>query len=86
MKKTLLAATLTAAVAVGPITAQDEATMNAEREGVVAAALDYMEGALLGDVDRMARGVHPQLNKVVVSTNRETGRQSRFTQPVRRHA
>jgi hypothetical protein len=75
MKRFLVAALLLG-VLVGPAVAQNGNDMAAEREGVIAAALDYMEGALTADVDRMARAVHPVLTKVVVSTNRQTGRQS----------
>jgi hypothetical protein len=44
-----------------------------ERAGVEAAALDYIEGAYSGDADRMARAVHPELNKVLLARHRETG-------------
>jgi len=74
--KRFLVAVLLLGVLVGPAVAQNGNDMAAEREGVIAAALDYMEGALTADVDRMARAVHPGLTKVVVSTNRQTGRQS----------
>jgi hypothetical protein len=59
----------------GPAKAQNSADTAVEREGVVAAALDYMQGALTVDAERMARGVHPELTKVVISTMRQTGRQ-----------
>ncbi|KPJ93185.1 MAG: hypothetical protein AMS18_05865 [Gemmatimonas sp. SG8_17] len=75
MKKTLLA-TLITAVAVTPVVAQEGATMEQEKEAVIAAARDYMEGALNADAERMARGVHPELTKVVISTYPQTGRQS----------
>lgn len=48
-------------------------TPEAEAAAVRAAALDYIEGAYSGDAERMARGVHPQLNKVVVVTHPRTG-------------
>lgn len=47
-----------------------------DEDGVIAAARNYMEGALTADADRLARGVHPELTKVVIGTNRDTGRQS----------
>jgi hypothetical protein len=37
-----------------------------EKEAVVAAAMDYMEGAHSGDVSRIERSVHPELTKVSV--------------------
>ena len=49
--------------------------MEQDKEPVVAAARDYMEGALNADAERMARGVHPELTKVVVNTYPQTGRQ-----------
>jgi hypothetical protein len=75
MNRTLMAA-LVCMVAAAPIAAQSDPSVEAEREAVVAAALDYMEGALTADPDRFARGVHPQLTKVVIRTSRQTGRQS----------
>ena len=74
--KRILVAVLLLGVLVRPAIAQNGTDLAAEREGVIAAALDYMEGALTADADRTARGVHPGLTKVVVSTNRQTGRQS----------
>ena len=74
--KRILVAVLLLGVLASPAIAQNGTEMAAEREGVIAAALDYMEGALTADADRMARAVHPGLTKVVVSTNRQTGRQS----------
>ena len=74
MRRALLATWITAAV-VTPAVAQEGATMEQDKEAVVAAARDYMEGALNADAERMARGVHPELTKVVVSTYPQTGRQ-----------
>ncbi len=75
MRRTLLATWITA-VAATPAVAQEGATMEQDKEAVVAAARDYMEGALNADAERMARGVHPELTKVVVNTYPQTGRQS----------
>ena len=75
MRRALLATWITAVV-VTPAVAQEGATMEQDKEGVVAAARDYMEGALNADAERMARGVHPELTKVVVNTYPQTGRQS----------
>lgn len=44
-----------------------------ERDAVVAAAMDYMEGAHTGDVARIERSVHPELTKVSIRKVRETG-------------
>jgi hypothetical protein len=73
--RTLARTILLAAVAAGPATAQDGAQTGTENDGVVRAALDYMEGALNADADRVGRGVHIELNKVAVSTLPQTGRQ-----------
>ena len=73
--KTISLSTLIVAVAVAPMVAQNGVETDPEKEAVVAAALDYMEGALTADADRMARGVHPELTKVVIRTYPQTGRQ-----------
>ena len=72
----LLLAALTAGATVEAAAAQSRTSTQNEEAGVIAAAMNYMEGALTADADRMARGVHPELTKVVVNTNRDTGRQS----------
>jgi hypothetical protein len=74
MRRALLATWITTVV-VTPAVAQEGATMEQDKEAVVAAARDYMEGALNADAERMARGVHPELTKVVVNTYPQTGRQ-----------
>jgi hypothetical protein len=74
MKKFLVTAMVLTASA-GPAVAQNNADMEVERAGVVAAALDYMEGALTADADRIARGVHPELTKVVINTYPQVDRQ-----------
>jgi len=73
--KTISLMALVVTVAVAPAVAQNGLTSDPEEEAVVAAALDYMEGALNADADRMARGVHPELTKVVIRTYPQTGRQ-----------
>jgi hypothetical protein len=75
MRGTLLSIIVTV-VACGPAVAQDGSKMAAEKDAVVRAALDYMEGAVTADPDRVARGVHSELTKVVVRTLPQTGRQS----------
>jgi hypothetical protein len=72
----LLLATVAAAIAADAVAAQSATSARSEEAGVVAAAMNYMEGALTADADRLARGVHPELTKVVIGTNRDTGRQS----------
>ncbi len=74
MKKALSLACLIA-VAVAPVAAQQAQPSAADLAGIRQAALDYMEGALNADGDRVARGVHPELNKVTVATLPQTGRQ-----------
>lgn len=67
MKKLYL--TLVAsALAASPALAQSGDDMARERESVIAAALDYMEGAVYADAERVGRGVHAELNKVVISS------------------
>jgi hypothetical protein len=59
----------------GPATAQNGAWTEEDEAGVVATALDYMEGALNADAERVGRGVHEQLTKVIVTTLPQTGTQ-----------
>jgi len=73
--KGLLHTILMAATVTGVAAAQNGPEPTTDEEGVRQAAMDYMEGALLADADRVARGVHEELNKVVVSNVSETGRQ-----------
>ena len=73
--KSLLLTILLAVVAAGPAAGQDGAKFNEDEDGVVRAAMDYMEGAVTADAERVARGVHTELTKVVVRTLPQTGRQ-----------
>jgi hypothetical protein len=66
---------LIAALAAGPAAAQNGGGKRADEEGVVGAALDYMEGALNTDAERVGRGVHEELTKVIVTTLPQTGTQ-----------
>lgn len=59
---------LSALVMAAPSMAQNGPPATDDRSGVVAAAMDYMEGAVTADAERVARGVHPELNKVVINT------------------
>lgn len=49
------------------------------REAITRVALDYGEGWYEGDADRMARALHPELAKRMISTDPSTGR-SRLSQ------
>ena len=73
--KGLLSTILLATVAAAPATAQSGSHRGSDEQGIVRAAMDYMEGAVTADADRVARGVHEELNKVVVTTLHQTGRQ-----------
>lgn len=73
--KGLLPTILLAAVAAAPSNPQNGTTRESDEQGIVRAAMDYMEGAVTADADRVAGGVHEELNKVVVTTLRQTGRQ-----------
>jgi len=66
----LLAALL---VAAPPLAAQSEYT-DAQRDAVLAAAMNYLEGAETNDAERMAAAVHPELHKVLL-TRSQTGEQ-----------
>ena len=73
--KRVLAAVPFLGVLAGTAVAQEGANWQAERDAVTATALDYMEGALNADADRMARAVHPELTKVIIRTYPQVGRQ-----------
>jgi len=45
-----------------------------EKKAIRQAALDYLEGYYSGDAERMARGVHPELCKMIPVTLPQTGR------------
>ncbi len=64
-----------AAIPVPTARAQQNVASESERQAVVRAALDYMEGALDADADRVARGVHPELTKVTVTSAPQGGGQ-----------
>lgn len=71
----LIIALLLAALASTVAAAQEPRWSPEDEAGVIRAARDYMEGALNADADRVARGVHEELNKVIVSTLPQTGGQ-----------
>ncbi len=73
--KSILLTILIAVVAAATALAQDGANTNEDEDGVVRAAMDYMGGAVTADAERVARGVHTELTKVVVRTLPQTGRQ-----------
>jgi hypothetical protein len=43
-----------------------------EEAAIKQAALDYIDGSFSGDAERMARAVHPELNKVIPATLSQT--------------
>ena len=51
-------------------------TPELEKETVVKAALDYIEGWFEGSVERMDRALHPELAKRVLRTNPQTGEET----------
>ncbi len=51
-----------------PVVGQGQQWTPEDEAGVRGAMLDYMEGALNADADRVSRGVHPELNKVRVAS------------------
>ncbi len=67
MKKLYLTLAVSA-LAASPALAQSGHDMETEKAGVIAAALDYMEGAVTADAERVGRGVHAELNKVVIGS------------------
>lgn len=58
-----------------PALAQDAPPPMTDEQAIRQAALDYMQGALTGDANRVARAIHEELNKVQVSAHPQTGRQ-----------
>ncbi len=46
----------------------------AEKRAIEAAALNYLEGYYTGDAERMAKAIHPELNKVWPKTMQKTGK------------
>lgn len=69
------ATAILALVALSPASAQQKGWSAEDEAGVRAAAMNYMEGALNVDADRVAQGVHPELNKVIIVTPRGGDRQ-----------
>ena len=66
--KSLSLACLIATAGAGLSQAQEPPPPPVAVECIARAALDYMEGAMTGDAERVARGTHPELTKVTVST------------------
>lgn len=61
-----------------PVLAQTHIIDETEREAVISAARDYMEGAHAGDASRIERSCHPEFSRVSVHTFPQTGRQSLY--------
>ena len=58
------------------VTAAAGQTPREEKDAVVKAALDYIEGWFEGNVERMDRALHPQLAKRVLRINPQTGEET----------
>jgi hypothetical protein len=56
-----------------PLTAQSQMDVEGEKVAVIQTALDYLEGAESADAERMARAVHPEVTKVLLTKYRQTG-------------
>jgi hypothetical protein len=56
------------------VSAQSVPAAGDDRVAVTQVAMDYMEGALTADADRIARAIHPELTKVMVARMPQTGR------------
>ena len=75
MKKCLLIlAVVIVALCLALVGAQTGANMEADKEAIVKAALDYGDGFYSGAPERMERAIHPDLNKVVVSVPPKIGK------------
>lgn len=56
-----------------PLAAQSQMDVEGEKDAVIRAALDYLEGAESADAARMERAVHPELTKVLLAKYPQTG-------------
>ena len=63
MKKTIALLLIMASVCA---LAQDQKAEN-DNEAIIAAAMNYVEGAYQGDAERMAKSLYPGLNKIMVA-------------------
>lgn len=70
MKKTILVLTFLLVTCAAGASAQTTAS-DADKAGITAAALDYIEGWYEGNAERMERALHPDLAKRIVFTNPE---------------
>jgi len=66
--RSVMSAVVLSVLTAWPAAGQNSGWAAQDEAGVRAAAMDYMEGALNADGDRVGRGVHPELNKVLVVT------------------
>ena len=66
MKKALLLAAVILLIA-GIAYAQEGEDVEKAEAGIKQAALDYVDGYYSGDAERLARGIHPSLQKVMVT-------------------
>jgi len=75
MKRCLLIlAVVIIALCLALVGSQTGPTIEAEKEAIVKAALDYGDGFYSADAERMERAIHPDLNKVVVSVPPKIGK------------
>jgi hypothetical protein len=56
--------------------ATDSGSLQADREAIIQAAHDYVDGFYEGKAERMERALHPDVAKRNIVTDRETGAQS----------
>ncbi|MFC1529909.1 nuclear transport factor 2 family protein [Gemmatimonadota bacterium] len=75
MKLVRLAALLMVVVVSGTASAQSDTDMAAEREVVTRAVLEYMDGGMAGDADRVAAVLHQEFHSARPSSVQQTGRQ-----------
>jgi hypothetical protein len=54
--------------------AQSKAVSEADRAAIEVCARNYIEGYFTADAARMDKALHPELNKVIPVTHRDTGR------------
>jgi hypothetical protein len=71
--KNVLTLLMVSLMATAPLAAQSQLDVEGEKDAVIRAALDYLEGAESADAARMERAVHPELTKVLLAKYPQTG-------------
>jgi hypothetical protein len=56
-----------------PLAAQSQMGVESEKDAVIRASLDYLEGAETADAARMERAIHPEVTKVLLAKYPQTG-------------